>query len=217
MGGGVIHIIYFQEQGSKSEKQDKSRVIHITDVVAVGGQMVENKPFKERLVFAEQLARAVSKPSIESRCKLRVKELIRLEHLEEKLNLLKRRKLTVPSPRTELCVDLPEGFFYQCHGIRVVRILKNTYSMIISKSTCKFYFFDKRTGASQYEWPSAASSSFWDCKQNCLKWVKEPGVQFSLDEEHRAPDLLSRTELLDHLRYLKSGENKSSPPKVSKT
>ena len=173
------------------------------------------KPYKERLHVAEQLVRAVSKPSLPNRCKLRVKDLIRLEHLEDKLNSLQRRKLTVPSSRTELCVDVPDGYFYQCHGIRIVRILKSTYNMIISKSTGKFYFFDKRTGTSQYEWPSSASSSFWDCKENCAKWVKEPGVQFSLEEIHRAPDLLSRTELLEHIRQLKH-ENKNSPPKATK-
>ena len=193
-------------------RSSSDRVLHITDAFMIGGEDISNKPLKDRLHYAQQLTDAVFKPT-QPFCRMRVKELIRLENLEEKLDSLERRQMRIPSPRIELCVILPDGKYYQCHGIRILRILKNSYSMIISKSTNKFYFFDKRSGHSAFDCPQSALASFWDCFQNSSKWCKEPGVQFSPEEEHKTPDRLSRVQILNLIHSLKNNL-KASPVKM---
>ncbi|XP_054724834.1 cap-specific mRNA (nucleoside-2'-O-)-methyltransferase 1-like [Uloborus diversus] len=167
---------FVYELKGENRAQRKILCLHIIDAISIGGKDVRKRHYKDRMIQAEKLVKAVSKPSKKDYTSLRVKTVFDL-HLVREVFAKLALKFIKNSQVPRLCFDLDNERHILPTGLLIFRTVVDPWVVAFSKTQQRIYFFNKKDKTSVFERIEGASADFLTSFSKRLFWDWESGAQ----------------------------------------
>lgn len=185
------------ELKGEGKAQRKISAIHILDVLVLNGSDVREQHFNQRIQLAEKFVKAVSKPSRPDMNPIRVKEVYRLEEMEKIFVRLEMKLIKGSGGTPKLSYTGRDDRHFVPTGVYIVRTVNEPWTMGISKSSKRKFFYNKKTQRSFYNLPPESIAPFHTCYYSRLFW--EWGDGFHM-RDSQDPDKLSKEDVLSFIQ-----------------
>jgi cap1 methyltransferase len=201
--GTVLEVELVQELQGEGSGQRKTNVVYIVDVLAIYNEFFGRKPLKERLRYAEKLAKVLNKPCRKSTPLLRAKPHRRVAELcsddtfpKLEMKQCKGKSWKVPT----IAVANSQSRFLAPVGMIFFKAIKDPWHLHIGRKG--FYYFSAADKTSTYECPPGSVASFLDVLKSRHLWMWERGIIPGLcgEEEEKEAGGLTRRALSSTLR-----------------
>ncbi|ODN01402.1 Cap-specific mRNA (nucleoside-2'-O-)-methyltransferase 1 [Orchesella cincta] len=167
---------FVDEIHGKKPSQKIVRTFHIVDALVLGGKDVRALHYTQRHEVCVKFAQSMNKPSRPELCAVRAKNPVRTENMADIFDRLENRQVTgsgngmgaqLVCPVDHTDETLP---FIKPAGILFLKITKDPWTMALSRSANRKYYFNLSTGASDYHVPEESISGFDYTMQHRMVW-----------------------------------------------
>ncbi|XP_036919166.1 cap-specific mRNA (nucleoside-2'-O-)-methyltransferase 1 isoform X3 [Sturnira hondurensis] len=196
----LLSVEIVHELKGEGKAQRKISAIHILDVLVLNGSDVREQHFNQRIQLAEKFVKAVSKPSRPDMNPIRVKEVYRLEEMEKIFVRLEMKIIKGSSGTPKLSYTGRDDRHFVPTGLYIVRTVNEPWTMRISKSFKRKFFYNKKTGTSTYELPPDSIAPFHICYYGRLFWEWGDGIRVHDSQKPQDPDKLSKEDVLSFIQ-----------------
>ncbi|XP_037002106.2 cap-specific mRNA (nucleoside-2'-O-)-methyltransferase 1 isoform X3 [Artibeus jamaicensis] len=196
----LLSVEIVHELKGEGKAQRKISAIHILDVLVLNGSDVREQHFNQRIQLAEKFVKAVSKPSRPDMNPIRVKEVYRLEEMEKIFVRLEMKIIKGSSGTPRLSYTGRDDRHFVPTGLYIVRTVNEPWTMRISKSFKRKFFYNKKTGTSTYELPPDSIAPFHICYYGRLFWEWGDGIRVHDSQKPQDPDKLSKEDVLSFIQ-----------------
>uniref|UniRef100_A0A8C5L309 Cap-specific mRNA (nucleoside-2'-O-)-methyltransferase 1 n=1 Tax=Jaculus jaculus TaxID=51337 RepID=A0A8C5L309_JACJA len=172
----LLSVEIVHELKGEGKAQRKISAIHILDVLILNGSDVREQHFNQRIQLAEKFVKAVSKPSRPDMNPIRVKEVYRLEEMEKIFVRLEMKLIKGSGGTPKLSYTGRDDRHFVPTGLYIVRTVNEPWTMGVSRSSQKKFFFNKQTKNSTYDLPADSIAPFHICYYGRLFWEWADGL-----------------------------------------
>lgn len=199
--GTVIEIEVVNELQGTGSGQRKIVAAHVLDVIAIHGERLHSKSFKERTQLANKLCKAVNKPCRKGSTQLRAKCYHRVAELEKIFDGLKLQDCK-GHPKAIPTHYINEEYFIAPVGVLFFKITKEPWHVHLGKNAGKFYYFNSKTKTSTFECPPNSLSSYLDVVLSRHIWIWKRSIFKDLCSEEKKLDSeeVNKSILCDHIQ-----------------
>ncbi|XP_076817164.1 cap-specific mRNA (nucleoside-2'-O-)-methyltransferase 1-like isoform X2 [Clavelina lepadiformis] len=197
----VLEVEIVQELKGEGRGQHRVCSLHVVDALVLIGDNIMQRNFTERLQMASMFVQATNKSTCPQFNVVRVKDIFRLEEIEQLFNKISMKRIkgggVVPRPchviaNTEHC--------YPPTGLVFVKFTKDPWSLAFSKSQKRKYFYNTVTQQSTYECPNDFNASYQLCARNRVYWQWSEHVKIHPAQERHRADLVSSNQMVDFVQ-----------------
>lgn len=209
--GTLIYGEVVEEKRGEARSMRRVTGFHIIDALYLGGEDIRTIDFKTRNEMIRGFCQAMNKPTEREYVTLRPKEVFGLEHLRHRLENFQPRVLKgsggMPRFTWDICEQQPtndnSNSLYFCPtGVLMFRIVKEPFTIALSKSQKRKYWFNTMTRQSEFSCPKGAVIDFKTSFEKRSEWNFEEGVQ--LTDRHEIVTNKSKLQASDLLQYIDS-------------
>ncbi|CAL8111218.1 unnamed protein product [Orchesella dallaii] len=210
----LVYGEFVEEIYGKKPTQKVVRTFHIIDAMVLGGKDVRALHYTQRHEVCVKFAQSMSKSNRPELCAVRAKNPVRTENMADIFDRLDNRQvigsgngmgaqLVCPVDHTD--ETLP---FIKPAGILFLKITKDPWTMALSRSANRKYYFNLSTGASDYHVPEESISGFEYTMQHRMVWwwdkeIKTIFATQDVTDESRniftTPGVLNPQKLLQYI------------------
>ncbi|XP_051009353.1 cap-specific mRNA (nucleoside-2'-O-)-methyltransferase 1 [Acomys russatus] len=188
------------ELKGEGKAQRKISAIHILDVLVLNGSDVREQHFMQRILLAEKLVKAVSKPSRPDMNPIRVKEVYRLEEMEKIFVRLEMKLIKGSGGTPKLSYTGRDDRHFVPTGLYIVRTVTGPWTIGWSKSAKKKFFYNKKSKSSTFALPTDSIAPFHTCYYGRLFWEWGDGFHMRDSQKTQDPDKLSKEDVLSFIQ-----------------
>lgn len=184
--------------------QRRVYTLHIIDAILLGGVDVRAVHLKERHEMCGKFARAMNKPSRPDHVPVKVKDLIRLETVDDIFERLEMQIVKGGKPDEPKLVYAPQVDVqnYICPtGVIFFQMTEEPWTMALSRKLNRKYWFNTKTQHSSYDCPRDSVAGFRSCFRKRVVWWWDVGVQVHDSQEAR-DGKIHRHDMLEMVRSL---------------
>ncbi|XP_064623384.1 cap-specific mRNA (nucleoside-2'-O-)-methyltransferase 1-like [Lineus longissimus] len=192
----LLEVEFVQELRGEGKGQRKVLAVHIIDVLMIYGDDMRAHHFNDRMERLKRFTKAINKPSRSDLAPIRVKDIFKLEHLEEINERLQLKLVKGWGREPRRCYCGSGGRAFMPSGIFLIKTVKDPWSMAWSRSNNKKYFYNLVTKQSTFELPLESIASYKDCHSTRLLWSWP-------SSEVRSSDSVQWEELIDFVKSKK--------------
>lgn len=174
--------------------QRRVMAVHILDVHYLGGEYVGDKPFSERIKYADGFAKALSKPCRPDVVRVRVKQFFAMTEMSEVLDALQVKHMKRGMER-KLCSNVEEDKYFVPTGLYLIRRVKEPWHLQFSRSNKRFYFYNPHGNKSLFEPPKDSLSDVKYCVSSRFYWKWEDNLNLDLDSSKEG--VLTKAAVVD--------------------
>lgn len=201
----LIEVEFVQELKGEGMGQKRLMTLHALDALYLYGKDVRSLHFNERIEKLKRFVKSINKPTRTDLVQIVVPNIFRLEHIEQIFERLAMKKVK-GSSQPRLCYsppDRPDGRSFLPTGVCFVKTCKDPWTIALSRSQGRKYFYNLFTRESKFEIPRESIATVRDTKLNTCWWVWEEGVKIHDSQMFRPdPDKVSRDDLIGAIHGL---------------
>ncbi|XP_022331007.2 cap-specific mRNA (nucleoside-2'-O-)-methyltransferase 1-like [Crassostrea virginica] len=201
----LIEVEIVQEMKGEGTGQRRVMTLHALDALILYGKDVRNHAFSDRIERLKKFVKCITKPTRSDLTKIQIPYIYRLEEVHQVFERLEFRRVKGSSnPRLCYCPpDREDGRCFLPSGLCIVKIVKDPWTMALSKSANQKYFYNLQTKESTFQCPPSSVANCSDCKKSSYLWKFEEGVKIHPDQIFSAnPKKISKESFLDYIQML---------------
>ncbi|XP_030642918.1 cap-specific mRNA (nucleoside-2'-O-)-methyltransferase 1 [Chanos chanos] len=195
----LLSVEIVQELKGEGKAQRRINAVHVLDALVLNGTDVRDQHFNQRIQMAEKFVRAVSKPSRPDMNPIRVKEVYRLEEMEKIFVRLEMKVTKSSGGMPRLSYTGRDDRHFLPSGLYIIKTVNDPWTMGISKTSQRKFFYNKQTKDSTYDLPPSSVAPFHVCHQERLFWAWEDGVRVHDSQTRIDPKKLSKEDVLSFI------------------
>ncbi|GAB1601422.1 cap-specific mRNA (nucleoside-2'-O-)-methyltransferase 1-like [Argonauta hians] len=190
-----------QEFQGEGKGQKKQMTIHVLDAYFLCGDNVQKLHFNERIERLKKFVKAITKTTRSDLAPVSVPEMYRMEDIHRVFDRLEMKLVKGQSRFKRLCYCKEEKHYFLPTGIQFVKIIKDPWTMCLSKSSNSKYCFNTVKGESTYTFPPDAITNTRDCRINGVRWKWQEGVKVhDCQPTSQDPDKFSKEDILKFIQ-----------------
>lgn len=201
----LIEVEIVQEMKGEGTGQRRVTVLHALDALFLYGKDVRSYAFSDRIERLKKFVRCITKHTRNDLTKIHIPYIYRLEEVHQLFDRLEFRRVKGSSnPRLCYCPpDRDDGRCFLPSGLCIVKIVKDPWTMALSKSANQKYFYNTLTKESTFSCPLNSMANCSDCKKSSYLWKFEEGVKIHPNQAFSAnPKKISKDNFLDYIQML---------------
>ena len=201
----LLEVEFVQELKGEGMGQKRLMTVHALDALFLYGNDVRKLHYTDRIEKLRRFVKSITKKTRPNLTPIIVPFIYRLEHIGQIFERLEFKRVKGSStPR--LCYfppDRPDGRCFLPSGVCILKTVKEPWTIALSKSANRKYFYNLKTGMSTFEAPPDSVASARECKLSSYRWDFEIGVKIH-DSQTFEPDndKISRENMLNHINKL---------------
>ena len=170
----LLHVEYVNEFKSDGRDQVKVMVVHVLDIIYLGGIYYGNKSLSERLAYGEMFCKALSKPCRSDLVVVKMKPSYDMTEIMDVVNNMGMKHMK-PCMEQRLASYVSSDRYFVPTGIHLIRKVREPWNLQLSRSSQQFYFFNEKNHESLFDMPKDAladvkycfsSRHYWDWSQS---------------------------------------------------
>ncbi|XP_056022485.1 cap-specific mRNA (nucleoside-2'-O-)-methyltransferase 1-like isoform X2 [Ostrea edulis] len=201
----LIEVEIVQEMKGEGTGQRRMMTLHALDAMFLYGKDIRNYPFRDRIEKLRKFVHSITKLTRPDLTQIIIPYMYRLEEVHQVFDRLEFRRVK-GSSNPRLCYSPPDrvdGRAFLPSGLCIVKIVKDPWTMALSKSANQKYFYNTHTKESTFNCPPTSVAHCSDCKKSSYIWKFEEGVKIHSDQTFSAnPKKISRDNFLDYIHML---------------
>ncbi|XP_062598389.1 cap-specific mRNA (nucleoside-2'-O-)-methyltransferase 1-like [Saccostrea cucullata] len=201
----LIEVEIVQEMKGEGSGQRRMMTLHALDAMFMYGKDVRSLTFRDRIDKLRKFVQCITKPTRPNLTQIIVPYIYRLEEVHQVFDRLEFRRVK-GSANPRLCYSPPDRADGRCFlpsGLCIVKIVKDPWTMALSKSANQKYFYNIHTKESTFHCPPSSVAHCSDCKTSSYIWKFEEGVKIHPDQTFSAnPHRISKDNFLDYINML---------------
>lgn len=201
----LIEVEIVQEMKGEGSGQRRMMTLHALDAMFLYGKDVRSLTFRDRIDKLRKFVQCITKPTRPNLTQIIVPYIYRLEEVHQVFDRLEFRRVK-GSANPRLCYSPPDRADGRCFlpsGLCIVKIVRDPWTMALSKSANQKYFYNIHTKESTFHCPPSSVAHCSDCKKSSYIWKFEEGVKIHPDQTFSAnPHRISKDNFLDYINML---------------
>ncbi|XP_066934047.1 cap-specific mRNA (nucleoside-2'-O-)-methyltransferase 1-like [Clytia hemisphaerica] len=174
----ILDVEFVYELKGDGRGQRKVMGVHIIDALQLGDDYIGDKPMSDRLKIIRNFIKALSKPCRSDIIKLRVKDYHPLTELNDCLESLEEKTMKPRMERRLACIFNDQKYFVP-NGVYMIRRVKDPWHLQYSKSSKRFYFYNRKTNESVFEPAKSSIADAKYCAESRVQWLWADGTGLS--------------------------------------
>ncbi|ODM96422.1 Cap-specific mRNA (nucleoside-2'-O-)-methyltransferase 1 [Orchesella cincta] len=202
--GTLVYGEFVNEIHGKNASQPIQRALYIIDALILGGTNIATLHYMQRIQDCARFAQSMTKLTKPEWCVVRVKPAVRVENISDIFAKLGNQQVSGCSGAQLVSpVDIrnPSSPVIKPAGILFLKITKDPWTMALSRSANRKYYFNLATGVSSFNVPPEAISGFEYTMEHRLSWTWNKEVK----------TILATQNVLDETRTISTSPGVFNP------
>jgi len=182
----LMEVEFVTEFNGEGAAQRRQLVVHVLDAWMLAGHKISNLHYLLRMSAIKKFVLSISRPTRTDLTAIRVKDLFKLEDIEELLGdpernpdsgCLKLKTMKGSGRQQRVCFQAGWQRYHIPAGVWLIKTVSPPWMMARSSKTGAKYFYNTLTRASTHECPTESIADVASCIKGRLLWRWADGVQ----------------------------------------
>lgn len=201
----LLEVEFVQELKGEGAGQKRLMTVHALDALFLYGTDVRKIHYTDRMEKLRRFVKSITKPTKPNLTPIIVPHIYRFEQISQVFDRLDFRRVK-GSGTPRLCYSPPNRTDERCYlpsGVCIIKTVKEPWTMALSKSQNRKYFYNMKSKASTFEAPPESVASSRDSKLHSYRWNFEMGVKIHPNQTFEpASDKISKEDMMNHIKKI---------------